>query len=170
MLLDDSDNERAESYRVLADFFLKPPDAGELTTLKQDLELESKDNEAEILSDFNGLFMIPGGRLMPLESLFSADKGVAAINSVTAFYADEELTIDDEFQEIPDHISLEFLFMSYLIDTKRTDLQLEFLEAHIMNWVPDFCEEVIKQAGTGFYREIAGVTRDFLNNEYENIE
>ena len=66
MLLDDIDNERAESYRVLAELYLKPPAGDELPSFKQDLELESKDTEAEILGDFNDLFIIPGGRLIPI--------------------------------------------------------------------------------------------------------
>lgn len=170
MLLDDGSDDRAEAYRVLADLFSKPPAGDDLVNIREDLELESKDDEAEILSDFNNLFLFPGGKLPPLESFFSPEEGVAAINSVSAFYADAGLTIDDEFQAVPDHLSLEFLFMSYLIDTKRPDLQQKFLDEHIMNWVPYYCDEVGKEAETAFYREISAITRDFLNNEYENIE
>jgi TorA maturation chaperone TorD len=36
-----------------------------------------------------------------------------------------------------------------------------------MNWVPDYCDEVTKQAKTLFYREIADIVKEFLAAEYE---
>jgi TorA maturation chaperone TorD len=170
MLLDDSGNDRAEAYRVLADLFSRPPDSEELEALKEDLELESKETADEIGDAFDSLFALPGGKLPPMESLFLGTEGLNTVNQVTSFYADAGLTIDDEFMASPDHLSLEFLFMSYLIDSKKPDLQQKFLETHIMNWVPDYCEEVMRQAEAAFYREIADATRNFINNEYDNFE
>ena len=88
---------------------------------------------------------------------------------MTDFYAGAELAIEDESGLPPDHISLEFLFMSYLIDIGRIDLQGSFLEEHLMNWAPYYCEEVKGEAKTLFYREVAGITVDFLDSEYENF-
>jgi len=36
--------------------------------------------------------------------------------------------------------------MSYLIETNKYDLQKKFLEEHLMNWVPDYCDELAKEA------------------------
>lgn len=169
MVLDDDDTERAEAYRILANLFLKPPESDHLKTLKEDLELESTEDSYEILRDFEDLFPYPGGRLPPLESLHAEGREAVA-DVVSDFYAAAGLTIDEEFEAAPDHLSLELLFMSYLIGIKRLDLQKNFLEEHIMNWVPYYCEEVISRAKTSFYKEIAGITINFLDNEFEGLD
>ena len=57
--------------------------------------------------------------------------------------------------------------MSYLIETGKTEVEQKFLEQHLMNWVPYYCEEVMKQAQTLFYREIAEIVQEFLISEYD---
>jgi TorA maturation chaperone TorD len=162
MVLEEDNSQRSEAYRVLASIFFEPPQNEILKTMKEDFGLESRENEYDILHDFDHLFVLPGGKLPPLESLHVSDERTIP--------ADAGLTIDPEFQPVPDHISLEFLFMSYLIDINRTDLQERFLEEHIMNWVPDYCELIKKEAKTVFYREIAEIAVDFLESEYAGLE
>lgn len=167
MSLLENDNGRAESYRILADLFSKPPDAEKLFTIKEDFGLEAKESEDEVRADFNYLFLFPGGKVPPLESLFSEARNIA--ESVEVFYYRSGLTFEEEYELVPDHVSLEFLFMSYLIDSKNNELQEKFLEEHLANWVPYYCEEVIRQARTIFYREIAEIARDFVESEYEGL-
>ncbi len=168
MALFEGDKERAESYRILADLFFAPPEAERLESIRVDLQLDSKEEEEEIVADFESLFVYPGGSLPPLESLHAEGTNIA--DSVTGFYYGTGLTFDEEYETLPDHISLELLFMSYLIDTDNRELQRKFLEQHIANWVPYYCEEVVKQAKTLFYREIAEIAKDFIEYEYEGIE
>jgi TorA maturation chaperone TorD len=167
MALFEDDNERAEAYRTLADLFVEPPDADRLRTIQEDFGLESKESENEVSPDFNYLFLFPGGKVPPVESIFAEGENIA--ESVEAFYYRSGLTFEQEYELVPDHLSLEFLFMSYLIDINNHELQEKFLEEHIANWVPYYCEEVIRQAQTLFYREIAEITRDFIGNEYEGL-
>jgi TorA maturation chaperone TorD len=161
----EDDKERAESYRILADIFFAPPDAENIESIREDLGLGSKETEEEILADFNSLLIYPGGELPPLESLHF--EGTSTADSVTEFYYGTGLTFDEEYEALPDHISLEFLFMSYLIDIGNRELQQKFLEQHIANWVPYYCEEVKRRAKTLFYRELAEITKDFIESEYE---
>ncbi len=163
------DSERADAYKTLADIFFEPVSGESLETMREDFELESREAAEDILADFNLVLAYPGGKVPPLESPFS-DAGAGAIDEVSRFYLEAGLTIDEDFQLMPDHVSLEFLFMSYLIGSRRPELQKKFLEEHIMNWVPYFCEEVRREARTVFYREIAEITEDFLNREYEESE
>lgn len=167
MALFESNSERAESYRILADLFFEPPDAETLRSIKEDLELDSKESEHDILADFDDLFVYPGGKLPPLESLHAEGKNIT--ESVTRAYYSAGLTFEEEYELVPDHISLEFLFMSYLIDINNRELQGKFLEEHIANWVPYYCDAVSKQANTLFYREIAGIARDFVELEHEVV-
>ena len=45
--------------------------------------------------------------------------------------------------------------------------QKRFLEEHLVPWVPHFCDEVIKNAEVSFYRELAKLTRSFIEFEGE---
>ncbi|MDH4232039.1 MAG: molecular chaperone TorD family protein [Nitrospirota bacterium] len=164
---DYSNLERAEAYRILADFFIAAPDENMLRSLKEDFELESEETADEIRRDFDRLFPYPEGKIPPIESFFLTLENTATAQEVSAYYAGAGLAIEDEFELIPDHLYLELLFMSYLIETNRFDLQKKFLDEHLMNWVPYYCDELIRQAKTVFYREIAEITRDFLISESE---
>ncbi|MBS1114387.1 MAG: hypothetical protein H6Q94_116, partial [Nitrospirae bacterium] len=63
---DYSNIERAEAYRILADFFLKAPEENMLRTIKEDFELESEESADEIRRDFDRLFSYPEGKLPPI--------------------------------------------------------------------------------------------------------
>jgi TorA maturation chaperone TorD len=162
---DYSNIERAEAYRFLADFFLKAPEEDMLRTIKEDFDLESDESAEEIRKDFDRLFSYPEGKLPPIESFFLTLENTSSAEEVAGSYARAGLTIEEEFELIPDHIYLELLFMSYLIETNKYDLQRVFLSEHLLNWVPDYCDELIKEAKTVFYREVAEITRDFLTSE-----
>ena len=168
MVFQDNNSERAEAYRVLADLFSKVPDEEVLKTMKEDFGLESKETADAISTDFISLFEYPDGKLQPVESLYIQPPNNPSAE-VNEFYNSAGLTIDEEFHYIPDHLSLEFLFMSYLIDNNMLDLQKIFLEEHIMNWVPYYGDRIKEQAQTVFYREIAEITMDFLTSDYEEI-
>jgi len=166
MMFTDGQNEKAEAYQILAQFFLQPPDAESLDAVRQDFSLDSRETLDEITEDFNALFAYPQGRLQPRESLFIPPAGTGYAD-VRDAYQGADLVIDDAYDVAPDHISVEFLFMSYLIENGKTTMVQKFLEQHLMNWVPYYCEEVTKQARTLFYREIAEIVKDFLISEYD---
>ena len=151
---------------ILGQFFLGPPDEEALKAIRQDFGLDSRESLDEITADFIELFSYPHGRLVPLESLFSPAK-TAGYTDVAGIYAGADLVIDDTYNAAPDHIAIEFLFMSYLIENSKTAMEQKFLEQHLMNWVPYYCEEVMKQAQTRFYREIAEIVKDFLVAHYD---
>jgi TorA maturation chaperone TorD len=161
--------ERAAAYRVLGQFFLSPPDDEALEAIRQDFSLGSRESLDKIAGEFNDLFSYPRGRLVPLESVFAPSSG-GMTGDVVTIYAGADLVIDDAYDVAPDHISVEFLFMSYLIENGKTEMEQKFLEQHLMNWVPYYCGEIIKQAKTLFYREIAEIVKDFLISEYDLYE
>ena len=75
--------------------------------------------------------------------------------------------IDEEAGLVPDHLGLELLFMSYLIDNMRVYEQKKFLEEHLRGWVPRYCDEVREHAATVFYRELAHLVGEFIESESE---
>jgi len=164
---DSSNVERVEAYRLLADFFLKAPEEEMLRAIREDFDLESDETAEEIRRDFDRLFPYPEGKLPPIESFFLTLENTSSADEVAELYAKAGLTIEEEFELIPDHLYLELLFMSYLIETNKYDLQKIFLTEHLLNWVPYYCDELLKEAKTVFYREVAEITRDFLTSESE---
>jgi len=48
------------------------------------------------------------------------------------------------------------------------NIQKKFIEEHLVPWIPVFCEKVIQRAELPFYKEIAALTRKFI--EFEQVE
>lgn len=170
MNIADDNTERADAYKILADLYSKAPGQEQLEGIREDLELKSQEDAREIHDDFKNVFHYPGGKLPPVESVFLFQSGSGSVTPVTELYAAAGLIIGEQFIMVPDHVSLEFLFMSYLVTTRNLDLQNKFLQEHLVNWVPFYCEAVKKEAKTLFYREIAGMTSDFIESEYDSFE
>jgi TorA maturation chaperone TorD len=97
---------------------------------------------------------------------------------VMRLYQREGLTIDNEFKELPDHISVELEFMYYLAykkvkvleapesrDIQRlTETQGLFLNKFLKPWVPLFCDEIRKGTDNEFYRALADCLLTFVES------
>lgn len=93
-------------------------------------------------------------------------------------YQKQGLSIDDEFKELPDHISAELEFMYYLIhkevealrntDTKRAlkwiEQQEAFLNTFLRPWVPPFCEKIKEGTDNKFYKALADCVSSFIDH------
>lgn len=140
----------------------------------------------ELALEFTRLFIGPGPRISPYESLH-LDMGSASENmlygrqtvAVKRFIEATGLRYDDAFSGLPDHISAEFELMGKLAEREGRswssgdeedaswfrDAQRRFLKEHIHAWVPRFCDKVVRMARQPFYRQIAEVTIAFLDFE-----
>ncbi len=142
------------------------------------------DSEDELLRDlgidFTRLFVGPGKHIAPYESaqLEGALWG-AATAKVAAFIESCGFRYRSDFQDMPDHISVEFEFMKELIGREAEALERDdpdavtacrrtqavFLEQHISRWVPQFCDQVADAAALPVYRDMARLTADFIRSE-----
>ena len=98
-------------------------------------------------------------------------------------YREAGLNTAKTFKDAPDHISAELEFMYYLIfkeieafsksDTEAAidfiQKQKSFLEDHLMLWVPQFTANIIENAETSFYQNLAKATETFLKENYEIV-
>jgi TorA maturation chaperone TorD len=150
--------------------------------------------EEELLEDlaveYTRLFLGPGRHINPHESVHherpDGDWGSfwgASTVEVKKFIESAGLEYSPDYKDMPDHISVEFEFMQKVIERERDAwkegdgggalycLKMEkmFIEQHIARWVPLFCEKIISQAELPFYREMAKVTKDFVEFEEKNI-
>jgi TorA maturation chaperone TorD len=143
----------------------------------------------ELAVEYAGLFLGPGGHISPHESVHhqrSDGQGGLLWGESTAevkkFIESTGLSYNSEYSGLPDHISVELEFMQQLTlreeqawgeedeDGALDCLKFEkkFIEDHLIHWIPIFCEKVIEVAELPFYREVAALTKNFI--EFENKE
>jgi len=102
------------------------------------------------------------------------------------FYDFFGYTLSEKFAWAPDHLSLELEFMQFLAvseaegldqlangETPEADLasfqlgQIDFLQRHLINWVPIVLHAVEEQNSNSFYYRVVSVLRDFLAADFE---
>lgn len=165
--------ERAALYKLFASVLMREPDEETSMSVKAMLGSEFTETQKEIAEDFRGLFR---DHLRPYESLYNYPLGDRprlrgrAAEKVQEIYRSAGLVIDEEIDLIPDHLSVELLFMSYLIERGLLDEQKSFLEEHLLQWVPAFCDEIKKHARTTFYREVADMLKELLSSDHDEFE
>jgi TorA maturation chaperone TorD len=170
-IIDEEDIERAELYRLFASLFSREPSDELIYQFREMFQMTFNEPPQEIRMDFTALFS--GHRLLPNESLYNYPPHDIprlwgrATEEVEAFYNSVGLTIDEEINLIPDHISAELLFMSYLIDNRLLNEQKSFMEKHLLQWIPQYCDELNRQASTGFFKEVALLLKEFILTDYE---
>lgn len=145
----------------------------------------------DLAVEYARLFLGPGRHISPHESvhherddgdwgrLWGADTVV-----VKKFIETAGLEYKVEYTGLPDHIGTEFEFMGEVIKREAEawqnndregavyclKIEKKFIEEHLAGWIPVFCDKVIAQAELSFYREIARLTKSFLESEIEEIE
>ena len=149
---------------------------------------ESEVEEALVL-EFTRLFIGPEHHISAHESVFAeADAGVGGLwgartVEVKKFIETTGLDYGTDFNGVPDHVSVELEFMQKLTqwevdkwmeeDRKSAEyclsVQRMFLEQHLLCWIPQLCDEVIEQAKLPFYREMAELTRNYMEFERQSI-
>lgn len=167
--------EIAEGYRMLRDFLARL----------------SPSTLTDLAVDYAGVFLaagkLEGGAAFPYESVYTSPDHLImqeARDQVLKLYREEGLDRSDAFQVPEDHLALEFEFMAYLcqkthaaraanenqVAAECLAKQKNFLEQHLLNWVPAFCADVQRIARTDFYKAVAQVTRGYLEMEQTLIE
>jgi len=160
----------------LEDDFLKGPE----DKLIEDLAVE-----------YTRLFLGPGKHISPHESIHhdtgDGDWGQfwgRSTVEIKKFVETSGLEFKSDYKGLPDHISVELEFMQLAakremqaLEEKDNDgllycLKMEkmFIEEHLVEWVPIFCDKIISEAELSFYREIAKVTKNFMEFEKKEIE
>ena len=151
--------------------------------------------DEELLEDlaieYTRLFLGPGRHISPHESIHherdDGDWGKhwgASTVEVKKFVESLGLEYKESDRSMPDHISVELELMQKIISKEKEAwekndgkgvlhyLKIEkmFMEDHIITWVPIFCDVIIAEAELSFYREMAGLTKSFVQADMENIK
>ena len=86
---------------------------------------------------------------------------------------------DDKILLFKDHISVELDFMYYLCERSIEDRdnllryvegQVAFLKEHLLRWIPDFCDELIRRPNFSYFKAVAKITKGYLILDLEIAE
>jgi TorA maturation chaperone TorD len=154
-----------------------------------------QNSEGEMLEnlaiEYTRLFVGPGKHISPHESVHHQKDGVQSgqlwgelTGQVKNIIESAGLEYKSEYTGLPDHISVELEFMQQVIqreaqaweadddETARLCLKNEknFVDQHLSGWIPAFCKKVNAAAEMPFYREMARLTRSFIEFEKQELK
>jgi TorA maturation chaperone TorD len=171
-----SQEQLFESMRVAA--MQQQPELGEMARRLGDA-FAAQDLQT-LLVDYARLFLGPMQALAkPYGSAWLKPPAQTEDNpppAVLELYDEGGFGMDAEFMELPDHVAVELEFLYLLIFNKNLAykagnlekasaneaLQTRFLGEHLGAWIEPFTAAVAANAHTAFYRELAELTRRFV--------
>lgn len=145
----------------------------------------------DLAAEYTRLFIGPGPHLSPHESVYhertDGDWGTlwgADTVAVKKFIETSGMKYRRDYRGLPDDISVELEFMKELTDKEsqaweETDekgalyclkMERKFLDEHVLQWMPAFCDKVMEHAAHSFYREIARITKNFIDIEKDHFQ
>ncbi len=141
----------------------------------------------ELSVEYTRLFLGPGRHISPYESVWREADGAhwgKSTSEVKIFIETLGLNYTEDWTGLPDHIGVEFELMKKLVDHENKvrvgkdmktvrlclEIQKRFMDEHIYKWVPGFCEKVIEESREDFYRQIALLTKQFIEFDREQID
>lgn len=155
---------RAEGYAYLASVFRRPEN-GTAVGLGS--------TSPEIAQAYRRLFLGPGRPIVsPYESAHLEGQLMGASTArVVESYAEANLQLPADERELPDHVSIELAFMSYLAEQEQNnpdqagiwrERQRRFVLDHLSRWLPLFCQKVEASRVHPFYSEASQAARQIL--------
>lgn len=164
-----------------------------------DLEIQLEDDflnqpEEKLIEDlaveYTRLFLGPGKHISPHESVHhERDDGDwgrlwgKSTVEVKKFIEASGLEYKSEYSGLPDHISVELEFMQKVTEREAQawegkdkagalyclKIEKKFVDEHLKKWIPIFCNKVITETESSFYKEMAKLTKSFIGFEKKEI-
>lgn len=146
-------------------------------------ELVGKDL-TDTWAEFTRLFIGPGRPVaIPFESVHRGERKLKGETwaEIRDWLLDSGYILEEK-SVLEDHIAveLEYMMLSCLdalesIENGKSPIeiltkQLEFLEEHLLKWVPEFTDIIIKNTKSKFYRCLAGFSASFIKNDFEMLK
>lgn len=151
------------------------------------IDIARVDESAILEVDYARLFVGPFNLLAPPYGSVYLESERRVMGASTADvqkrYQAAGLDVATGFKDAPDHIAAELEFMHFLIfkameAAKQGGVnriiaclltQQSFLEEHLGVWVSEFAHNVVQNAKTSFYRNLARATDAFIRDDYQII-
>ena len=132
----------------------------------------------ELAVDYATVFLAAGSAdgsaAIPCESVYTSPKHIfmqEAWEDVSRRYTEKGLGKDKAVDDLhEDHLALELEFMAWLIEHGSVEEQSDFLDSHLLNWVPAFVSDIDKYAREDFYKAVGRITLGFVQMEHELLQ
>jgi TorA maturation chaperone TorD len=155
--------ELSEGFRLLKEFMEKNK-GREVDVLHEDL-----------LEEYTLLFIGPfRPPVEPYEAWWVSGRRLGeSLVAVKQAYRKAGIVKSREYTELEDHIGFELKFMHYLCEEELSaatqerlkeciKLQREFLDDHMLKWVPTYCDALYTYERSDFFKSIAMLTKGFI--------
>ncbi len=140
-----------------------------------------------LVLEYTRLFIGPGKHISPYESVYRDNEDALWSETtveVKNFIESLGLEYSYNWSGLPDHIGVELEFMQRLTchekeawtqeDKKQAihclEFEKRFVDEHLSQWVPTFCDKVKEETRVAFYGEIADLTRQFIDFDSKLID
>ncbi len=177
----DSDFLKTLEHEDIKEFFSNLDDWKEYHSLERAELIERHLNV-----DFAEISLI---NLIPYETFYVRDDGMiesGGDNPVLRFYEEFEFVVEKDKARVlsPDHIGVELEFMYMLCGAQikaleegdaiaaksYKDIEIDFLEKHLLKWAPLYLMQVKQEAQTPLYHDGAMLATEFLLSDYQYLK
>lgn len=173
---EDGDRLIAEGFRQIKDFLNSP----------------SLDHISDLAVDYARVFLGAGivqadKAAYPYESVYTSEYKLVmqeARDDMFHALADNGLGLKKGYDIPEDHIFIQMEFMAHLADETAKAMssedgekamallegQKKFITDHLLNWVPEFCNDVRRFASSDFYKGVATITERFIRMDLSMVD
>ncbi len=135
----------------------------------------ANDREAcddRLAADFAGIYLTHALRASPFESVWRDEDHLILQGptfEVREFYQRYHYPTVDWRAMPDDHLVHELRFLAHLLDNGAQEAAADFLDRHLLQWLPDFAARVAQRADTATYAALALLTMDAASQLRDRI-
>jgi len=127
------------------------------------------DKYKDLSYEYADIFLNAGANpALPYESVHATGEPVVmqkSVFDVRAAFRKAGVHKSDDYKDLDDYIAVELEFVRYLLEKGDTDAAADFLNNHLMNWIPEFHAALFNGATLDFYKGLSAFTLSFLFHE-----
>lgn len=148
------------------------PLTGELSLLQEELSgfAQLEDLQVTYTSHFDLAVNRESSSLYETAAVIptaKAEKTAAFLADLESLYDRQGIALSD--RDMPDHLATELEFMHFLCSRRQAEQQADFLERHLVNWVPQLAQSLLKQETVPFYARLVMLIGHFVETDREHI-
>jgi len=116
--------------------------------------------------EYADLFLNAGvNPALPYESVHAKGEPVLmqkSVFDVRGAYRNAGVHKSEDYKDLDDYIAVELEFVRHLLEKGDTAAAADFLNSHLMNWIPEFHAALYGAADLDFYKGLSAFTLSFL--------
>ncbi len=122
--------------------------------------------------DFADIYLNHTLRVSPCESVWFDEEGLerqVAMFEVREAYKTEGLMLGDRRDRGDDHLVPQLDFIAHLVAEGRLDKAAEFMDHHLLRWLPRFADGVAERCASEYFRGLALLTTHYLEQLRDHL-